>query len=263
VKRFIVVSPRSSKQLLADALLALNPFPVPYSRSVSVDLHFVASGPLLDSTCCAADLPALEGAVYVVRSTAAAEVHIISGTTITQAEANVVHGLVNLRMLAHRPGGSIRVELVEEHSRGEFSVRRGRIYHRNAMQYDVLEVEATMCDAVAQGEALLDEFVRAALPERLLEWHTASTTPVGDVGARLWGAHRLAGRSAHSVGAEARMAAHDGTYGPEQEAAGLVDMAVRITGAGSGDMPAAIQGAGVDTKAQRAAKARKGGKLLK
>mmetsp|Transcript_33315 Transcript_33315/g.83024 ORF Transcript_33315/g.83024 Transcript_33315/m.83024 type:complete len:212 (+) Transcript_33315:216-851(+) len=109
------------------------------------------------------------GAVYVVRSSARGSAHIVSGAAITQVDVEAVNGLVNARALVHRPGGSIRVEFSEEYPCGDFAVRRGRIYHRNVVQCDVLEVELVGCGQMASAESILGAWIGLALPPELFE----------------------------------------------------------------------------------------------
>lgn len=158
--RLALVHPKASKELLADTLVALSAAPRPCQRVVSVDMYLIAAGSRREE--------AREGTIHVVRLDQTCT-HIIHGATITQVDVDVVHGLVNARALAHRPGGSIRAEFAEEYLCGEFTVRRGRVYHRSAVQCDVLEVELGARDpsSVASAQAAVADFIAQALPAEL------------------------------------------------------------------------------------------------
>lgn len=140
--------------------------------SVAVDLYLVP------------DATSAGRAAYVVRASTAARAHVLCDGSIVHIEPSVA-GLLGLRLLAHKPGGSIRVEQYEQYTCGDFVLRRGRVYHRNAVQCDVLEVEYTPCAHAARGVALLHAFVREALPRELFQAPgSGGAEPAGASGAK-------------------------------------------------------------------------------
>jgi hypothetical protein len=160
--RLVLLHPKASKELLADTLAALSLAPRTCARVVSVDMYLIAAGAASAESAAAGG-----GSVYVVRTSGASSVHIVSGPTITRVDIEVVNGLYNSRALSHRAGGSIRVELAEEYVCGDFLVRRGRVYHKSAVQCDLLEVELSACADTACAPGCLADFVRQVVPEEL------------------------------------------------------------------------------------------------
>jgi hypothetical protein len=157
----VLIHPKAPKELLADTLLSLGRAPRPYHRVVSVDMYLVAAG--------SGSQASAGRVIYVTRSSLQKSAHIVSEQSITQIDVEALNGLVNVRTLTHRPGGSIRTELVEEYPCGDFIVRRGRVYHKSAVQCDVLEVELCACTRPSLAHKILSEFVASVLPAELFD----------------------------------------------------------------------------------------------
>lgn len=209
-------------------LLALSPAPRPCQRVVSVDLYLAAPDSRREV--------ASGASIYVVRADQRSA-HIVSGGMVIQVDLEAINGLVNARALVQRPGGSIRAEFSEEYPCGELTVRRGRVYHRSAVQCDLLEVELGPRQPTSSAEAVLASFMADALPAELF-----------DAGANL-----PAGRAKGVPGGPSGILhPAPGAVGREADATLFVQVAVAIAGgAGVGSAGAAPGEAGAEVSPRR------------